>query len=136
MRALTRPSLPKATVYFVLSSGVSVLSSPPWNFTNCQEVPSRPAAGSLCKVCVHALHESNRTVPAKVDTACKMFIVLSCFLSGFSRLGTSPRLVIVRDSLGRNREHRQPLLFAGVGQREQQHQQLEVALGGKIAVVD
>src|SRR5262245_50421486 len=45
IRTLTRPSVPKATVYFVLSSGVSVLSSLPWNFTSCQDVPgSGPGA--------------------------------------------------------------------------------------------
>src|SRR5215510_2082361 len=93
MRALTRPSLPKATVYFVLSSGVSVLSSLPWNFTNCQEVPKRPAVGSLCKVCVHALHASNRTVPAKVDTACKVLIDTSTSEQGWfpDRITTRPK---------------------------------------------
>src|SRR5262245_50128041 len=46
MRAATTPSVPKAIVYFALSSGTSALSSPPWNLTSCQEVPPRPAAGS------------------------------------------------------------------------------------------
>src|SRR5262245_25293941 len=39
-RALTAPSVPNSIEYFDLSSGVSVLSSPPWNFTICQAVPA------------------------------------------------------------------------------------------------
>src|SRR5438874_969232 len=46
-RALTRPFLSKVTVYFVLSSGVSVFPSPPSNFTSCQDVPPRSAAALL-----------------------------------------------------------------------------------------
>jgi hypothetical protein len=36
----------KVIVYFDGSSGVSVVSSPPWNFTSRHDVPERPTAGA------------------------------------------------------------------------------------------
>src|SRR5262245_28257860 len=42
-RTLRSPLFVKATVYLVLSSGVMMLPSPPWNLTTCHEVSPRPA---------------------------------------------------------------------------------------------
>jgi hypothetical protein len=39
--AVRLPSWLKAIVYFALSSGVSVVSSLPWNLTSRQDVPPR-----------------------------------------------------------------------------------------------
>src|SRR5262245_25454270 len=41
MRVCRLPPLLKVSVYLEGSSGVIVVSSPPWNFTSCQELPSR-----------------------------------------------------------------------------------------------
>jgi hypothetical protein len=59
MRALTRPSVPKETVYFALSSGVSVFSSLLWNFTSCQDVPPRSVAAFDEEVCSRTLQAHN-----------------------------------------------------------------------------
>jgi hypothetical protein len=45
----------KLIVYFALSSGISVLPSPPWNLTNCHDVPPRspPLVDEICEgVCL------------------------------------------------------------------------------------
>src|SRR5262249_36153112 len=44
---LTLPLLVKATVYLVLSSGVSTAPSPPWNGTSCHDVSPIPPSWSL-----------------------------------------------------------------------------------------
>ena len=51
-------------MYFALSSGVSVLSSLPWNFTSCQDVPPSPTAAPWGEVCVHALQANVSTAAA------------------------------------------------------------------------
>jgi hypothetical protein len=49
MRAETLPSAVNAIVYFERSSGVRMVSSPPWNLTSCHDVPaSPPSAAGAC----------------------------------------------------------------------------------------
>jgi hypothetical protein len=45
MRAISRPRAANSIVYFARSSGVSVVSSLPWNLTSCHDVPASPGDG-------------------------------------------------------------------------------------------
>src|SRR5262245_52185182 len=68
--AMPSPLPSNAIVYFAPSSGVSTVPSPPWNRTNCQDVPARDCADATVAENVrHTLASSARVDVTSMESS-------------------------------------------------------------------